>query len=276
MINPLDVFLWTVRRNERDVVNMYDLLSPMMQVTTGGKMLNFGYWTDQTIDPLSAQENLCRQFGSLANLADAGTAVDLGSGLSAPAMLWRDDFQKLRLYCINTNYKQLLHSGPQQNLEFLNSTSTILPFQDCTVDRVLALESSQHFRPYVNFVAESRRILKATGVLAIALPVVLTNTSVSNLGMLKLTWSSEHYLLDDIRELLRSGGFEITTEKLIGRYVYDPLADFYFKHRKTLKKSITSQYPIYVEKILSWSLDRMKKAFEDGIIEYAFFRCVLR
>nr|AIE90775.1 methyltransferase type 11 [uncultured marine thaumarchaeote AD1000_06_F06] len=58
-INPIDVFLWTFRKNEKDVVNLYNTLSPVMQIATGGSMLNFGYWSKEHSDPISAQENLC-------------------------------------------------------------------------------------------------------------------------------------------------------------------------------------------------------------------------
>ena len=37
-LNLFDIFMWTVRRSENDIVNMYDTLSPMMQVTTNGEM----------------------------------------------------------------------------------------------------------------------------------------------------------------------------------------------------------------------------------------------
>jgi len=60
-INPLEVFLWTFRRNEKDVVNLYDSLSDLMKITTGGDMLNFGFWDNATITPLEAQTT-CVQF----------------------------------------------------------------------------------------------------------------------------------------------------------------------------------------------------------------------
>ncbi|NNL53161.1 MAG: methyltransferase type 11, partial [Nitrosopumilus sp.] len=46
-INPLQLLLWTFRRNEKDVVNLYSTLSPVMQIATGGSMLNFGYWSSK-------------------------------------------------------------------------------------------------------------------------------------------------------------------------------------------------------------------------------------
>ncbi|MFB5621724.1 MAG: class I SAM-dependent methyltransferase [Candidatus Nitrosomaritimum yanchengensis] len=274
-INPLDVILWTLRRNEKDVVNLYDSLSPVMQITTGGSMLNFGYWKENTSEPIIAQKNLCEIFGEMAELEKAESALDVGSGLSAPALFWRDQYQKLKLFCININYNQLQFSGPQRNLEFFNSTSTALPFSNNSVDRVLALESSQHFKPFENFISESKRILKKSGLLVLALPVVLSETSIRNLGILKFTWSSEHYNLNVVKDLISSCGFTITDEKLIGKHVYDPLANYYFNNRAKLQHSIREKYPGFVEKILNKSILKMKKASEDKIIDYVILKCKL-
>ncbi|MEK6870635.1 MAG: class I SAM-dependent methyltransferase [Thermoproteota archaeon] len=273
LINPLDVFFWTIRKNEKDVINLYNSLSPIMQLATGGSMLNFGYWMENTIEPISAQENLCSYFGKLAELENAKNVVDVGSGLSAPAIFWRNNYEQLNLFCVNVNYDQLSFSGPQRNLEFLNSTSTKLPFSDSSVDRVLALESSQHFKPLKDFISESKRILKSDGILALALPVTLPGVSFVKLGILKFTWSSEHYGLEHVRETVTSGGFIITDEKLIGKNVYEPLANYYVEHRDELKKSILQKYPKYVEKILYTSILKMKNASEQKIIDYVVLKC---
>jgi len=274
-INPLDVFLWTFRRNETDVVNLYDSLSPVMQIATGGLMLNFGYWTDKIKEPVSAQKNLCDFFGKLAELETANTALDVGSGLSAPAIFWRNLYEKLNLYCVNINYNQLHFSGPEKNLEFINSTSTKLPFADNSVDRVLALESSQHFKPLEDFISESKRIMKKSGIFVLALPVICSDVSIRQLGILKFTWSSEHYDINLVKKLITSKGFTITDERLIGKHVYDPLADYYVNNRKFLKKSIKQKYPDFVEKILFKSILKMKKASEEQIIDYIILKCKL-
>ncbi|GBL42161.1 hypothetical protein EMGBD3_15290 [Nitrosarchaeum sp.] len=69
-----------------------------------------------------------------------------------------------------------------------------------------------------------------------ALPVTLPGVSFVKLGILKFTWSSEHYGLKHVRETVTSGGFIITDEKLIGKNVYEPLANYYVEHRDELKK----------------------------------------
>ena len=272
-INPLDVLFWTFRRNEQDVVNLYTTLSPVMQLATGGSMLNFGYWSSKHIDPISAQNNLCMIFADLAELSSGKHAVDVGSGLSSPSKLWRDTFPELNLYCVNINFKQLSFSGLQRNIEFVNSTSTKLPFADNSVDRVLALESAQHFKPLSDFIFESKRILTKNGLLVFAIPI--TNSSIRKLGLLKFTWSSEHYSIDYLNNLLLSSGFTICDEKLIGSNVYEPLSDYYDKNRIELKKLILKHYPKYVETILYKSLQKMKKASKEKIIDYALIKCRL-
>ena len=274
-INPIDVFLWTFRKNEKDVINLYNTMSPVMQLATGGSMLNFGYWSSKHIDPISAQDNLCNVFGNLSELSTAKNAIDVGSGLSAPSKLWRDSFPDLNLYDVNINFKQLCFSKHQKNIEFLNSTSTKLPFNDNSVDRVLALESAQHFKPLSDFIVESKRVLIKSGFLVIAIPITVNDSSLGKLGLLKFTWSSEHYSLDYLKNLLTSNGFKIIDEMLIGSNVYDPLADYYVKNRKTLSNTILKQYPGYIEKILYKSLLKMKKASQEKIIDYILLKCSL-
>ena len=274
-INPIDVFLWTFRKNERDVVNLYNTMSPVMQIATGGSMLNFGYWSSEHIDPISAQENLCNIFGNLSELSTAKTVLDVGSGLSAPSKLWRDSYPDLNLYDVNINFKQLSFLKDTKNIEFLNSTSTKLPFMDNSVDRVLALESAQHFKPLEDFISESKRVLMKSGFLIMAVPITLKNSSLSKLGLLKFTWSSEHYSLDYLKNLISSNGFKIIDETLIGSNVYDPLTDYYVENRKLLSGKILQHYPRYMEKILYNSLLKMKKASQEKIIDYVLLKCTL-
>ena len=274
-INPIDVALWTLRRNEKDVVNLYSALSPLMQLATGGNMLNFGYWDDDNSDPLSAQENLCGKFAAMAELETAKTALDVGSGLSAPAVFWKNNFPNLSVSCVNINYSQLSNSGARQNIGLFNSSSTKLPFSKNSVDRVLALESAQHFKPLSEFISESRRVLTGSGLLVMAVPVTTGPASNKKLGILRFTWSSEHYSLDHIRNLIQSNGFAVSEERLIGPSVYVPLADYYLEHRDALRKSILEKYPSYVEKILFRSIQKMKKASEEKIIDYVLLKCHL-
>ena len=83
-INPIEMVLWTFRRNENDVVNLYNTLSPVMQLATGGNMLNFGYWDNDDTSPIDAQNRLCNKIGQLTELDSVNSLLDVGSGLSSP------------------------------------------------------------------------------------------------------------------------------------------------------------------------------------------------
>ena len=285
-INPLELFLWTFRRKEKDVVNLYDSLSDLMKISSGGDMLNFGYWDQDTPTPLDAQKKMCSIFGKKAHLEHNHHIIDVGSGLGSPSIQWATEFSPEKLSCININLTQLLNSknnvikSIQENtihrrFNFLNATATSLPFENESIDRVLALESAQHFKPLKNFISESYRILKTNGKLAIAIPVMTEkhSSNMMKLGSLSFTWSSEHYSQEFVESKIKQQGFSNIDLEKIGSNVYEPLANFYIENRDSIKNKILQSYPAYVEKILFRSLNKMKEISEKKIIDYILISC---
>lgn len=285
IVDPLELLLWTFRRNEKDVVNLYDTFSDVMRLATGGHMLNFGYWNQSTTTPVEAQTELCNMFASLAELDSAQKVVDVGCGFSAPAIQWKLHFRALEITCLNINFDQLNQSlriikqklGDSEDISKgvhpLNATSTSLPFENESMDRVMALESAHHVKPFDHFVTESKRILKKDGVLALAIPVVTKKIPITKLGILSMTWSSERYSFDYVKSSLTKSGFDIEKMEKIGSWVYSPLANYYITNRETVKNKILSKYPPYVEKILFKSLLKMKQVSEKNTIDYLLIKC---
>lgn len=282
-INPLELFLWTFRRNEKDVIHLYNSLSNLMKLSTGGDMLNFGYWDDSTSTILEAQKNMCQIFAQKAQLQSNQHILDVGSGIGSPAIQWYYEYDPIELTCININYRQLQDSinnisqnnASYKNFNLLNATATLLPFENTSMDRVLALESAQHFKPLKNFISNSYRILKKNGILALAIPVVVEKhvLNMIKLGVLSLTWYSEHYDIDYVKSLLKDEGFHNVNLQKIGPNVYEPLARYYIKNRESLKTKILKQYPSYVEKILFKSIIKMNEASKKNIIDYILVTC---
>jgi len=279
-INPLEMFLWTFRRNENDVVNLYNTLSPVMQLATGGNMLNFGYWEDEDESPFTAQNRLCDIIGSMAELNSAKSLLDIGSGLSSPAMKWSSLYPNIEISCVNTNYAQLQSAknllekkSTCYPIDGINSTSTMLPFAKNSIDRIIALESAQHFKPFRQFIFESNRIVKKNGILTFAIPVTTKKTNLKNLGILAFTWSSEHYSKDFIVNTT-SKKFHIVEKIQIGSRVFEPLADYYINNRKNLQQIISMRYPAYVENILFKSILKMKSMSRKKLIDYLLIKCL--
>ena len=271
--------LWTFRRNENDVVNLYNTLSPVMQLATGGNMLNFGYWYKDDISPIDAQNRLCNKIGQLTELDSANSLLDVGSGLSSPSIIWTRLHPNINILCLNINYNQLqlakktLNKNTQSStIHVINSTATKFPLSSKSMERIIALESAQHFKPFSNFISESYRVLKNDGILTFAIPVTKKKSNVK-LGILALTWSSEHYS-EDFVILKTCKKFRIIKKMEIGSDVFEPLANYYIKNRHVLRKNILTKYPSYVENILFKSLLKMKKASDEKLIDYLLVKCV--
>ena len=299
-------------------------MTPYILRATGGTMLNFGYWNEKTANPIQAQTELCMLVGKFAQLHSAKNVLDVGSGFSAPAMFWKSVYNSLNIMCLNLNFVQLKNTiglvkrgndnnitnskKTRQSLSFinhnsvtdislLNGTAKILPFTAKCMDRVIALESAQHFKPLIRFIEESRRILRHdVGLLVVAIPVMTMAKSSSfltkihefvKLGILSLTWASEHYELEFVKSLISRSGFDIINIEHIGSYVYEPLADYYAQNRKTIKSIIlkerTSSISSYLQSILYNVIERivfnsavkMKEASQKGFIDYVLIKAKL-
>jgi ubiquinone/menaquinone biosynthesis C-methylase UbiE len=291
LINPINALLWAIRRNQRDVINLYNSLSPLMSITTGSYMLNFGYWSDGITNPVEAQEHLCKMIGNLAELESAKTLVDVGSGLSSPAIFWKNEYPSLEIYCININHDHLIFANKlkknyfdqkifnknfESDISLLNSTAIQLPFNRQSMDRIISLESAQHFKPLIEFIKEVRYVLKKDGIFVIAVPVITNFLSpiqnLVKLGILSFTWASEHYLLSDILDIVEYEKFKIIEIQNIGSLVYNPLADYYIRNRKFLLKRITSEYGSFLEYILFKSILKMDKLSKEKIIDYIIIK----
>tara|TARA_Y100000590_G_scaffold200782_1_gene228141 strand:- start:4413 stop:5243 length:831 start_codon:yes stop_codon:yes gene_type:complete len=271
--------LWTFRRNENDVVNLYNALSPVMQLATGGNMLNFGYWHKDDTSPIDAQNRLCTTIAQLTELDSANTLLDVGSGLSSPSMMWSRLYPSISILCLNINYNQLQLAKQTLNknrmnsmINVINSTATKFPLPSNSMERIIALESAQHFKPFHNFISESYRVLKNDGILTFAIPVTTKNSNMK-LGILSLTWSSEHYSENFVISKTCEK-FRIIKKMKIGSDVFEPLTDYYVKNRQILRKNILATYPSYVENILFKSLLKMKKVSHEKLIDYLLIKCV--
>lgn len=241
LLNLLKSILWINRRNEKDVIDLYNSLAPFAQIAmadANNTMLNFGYWTSDTNIPVEAQIELCKVVGEFADLQSATKIADLGSGFCAPAMLWKSMYDNLDIFCVDINFRQLTAAlertrlpiittiaksdqfhGLNKNVErtqsvsIVNAAATSLPFADNCIDTIVALESAQHFKPLAGFLKECRRILTSKGLLVVAIPILGPNLSnpslivqLVKLGILYFTWASEHYSLDKIKSAIITEG----------------------------------------------------------------------
>ena len=326
MRNAINTLLSLLRRDERAVVNVYQAFMSYARILSRTNMINFGFWTQETTSIKQAQEALCTLTGNMAELDTAKNVLDIGSGLSGPAEQWNLEYSFTNnLICIDVNYqalkmsrainskyaydKQVLrepsaktevtnkqyitnHNGVM--LSRVNATATCLPIGDSSTDRIIALESAQHFRSFLEFIRESQRVLKKTGLIVLAIPVItspkpngMSRIKVLNslrnlrvLGILSLTWASEHYELERIMSVISQEHFVIKDIFSIGKSVYIPLTDFYIKDRKEFRRIVLGKESSFlkkitldiVERIVYRSALKMKQLSLSGNIDYVLIK----
>ncbi len=267
-INLIEALLWSIRKNEKDVINAYDKLAPIMQLGADSSMLNFGLWEQDVKNPLEAQKKMCQYVSVLGEFNSAKKLLDIGSGYSSPALFWKEQFPELQITCLNLNFNQLNQESAKNYLELVNSTSTSIPLDENSFDRIIALESAHHFKPLGRFLEESKRIIKNDGVVILAIPVTDQRLANLKLGILNLTWTSQHYSKRFVESQVKNAGFMIQSNEEIGSKVYEPLAEYYIANRVNLKERFGNTYSDKIESLIFHSMEKMKKLSKQNIIEY--------
>ena len=255
----LDMVPWVLRRSGRDVIRMYDSLSAIMRLATGGTMLNFGYWSEGD-GPAEAQRRMAAKTGKLARLGPGQTVVDAGCGYGEPARIWDSETGPLEVLRADINRAHAAGG--------VCADAQKLPLRGACADAVIALESAQHFARLGDFVREARRVLRPGGRLVVAVPVATGG----GLGLLGAVWPSQRHGARRVEGLLRAS-FRVDSVERAGGRVYAPLWRHYSSHRASIACRIRTQYPWYVEKILNASLRSMARASERGAIDYLIASC---
>lgn len=308
--------LWIFKQTERDIIKLYNSLTPYVRTAVNDSndyMLNFGYWEKNSNDPVNAQHELSAIFGKFAKFDTVEMIADVGSGFSAPAVQWRSEYPHLRILCVDINYMELSTArkmvifppfppnsslpASSDRISLINASSAMLPFGKDKLDMIVAFESAQHFQSIANFLEVSRSILKPGGLIVLAIPVVNLeslekggeNQNVSvvkklklmkRLGILYFSWASQQYDIDTISKSIINRGYQIEEFQQIGHHVYEPLAEYYVRNRKNIRRRLIQSFATYkqrmffefVEYMVYRSALKMKDLSMNGMLDYVLIR----
>ena len=263
-ISPFEVLLWNFRHSGKDIIKIYSKFSPMMHFGADTQMLNFGMWKNST-SLADAQREMSEYVSGFGDFQTANKILDVGSGFCIPAQIWNQKFSNLEIHCMDLNFGEL-RNGINHTVSQVNCSAVEIPFTDNSFDRIIALESAQHFIPLEKFFAESRRLLRESGSLIMAIPV--TNHSFLRLGLLGITWLSKKYSKSYVYDVIKQAGFEIKKQESIGHLVYEPFANYYIQNRQELKEKLIQIYSTNVENLVFKSMKKMGQLSKNKIIDY--------
>lgn len=267
-VNPIDVFLWNQRHSGKDVMRIYTKFSPLMQIGADTRMLNFGLWRKASSLP-DAQREMSEYISDFGNFSNASKILDVGSGFCIPATIWKQRFPHLEIYCLDLNFSQLNHDSNADIITPINSSSDHIPFFDGIFDRVVSLESAQHFTPLEKFFNEAKRVLADDGTLVIAIPITKDLGFIPlKLGILNFTWLSKKYSKEHVLQCAKKSGFVIEKQESVGDLVYQPFTNYYIENRNVLKQKLSSLYSENLEKLIYESMKKMKRLSDSKVIDY--------
>ena len=291
-IDVLRILFWMLRGKETDIIKIYNYVTPVIQLANGGQMLNRGYWDKDAKNPLQAQHQFCKLVGEFAEYDSAKTLLDVGSGISIPAIHWSTLYEFLNITCLDINFQGLKFAARESknipgatsmsttrgnSLSLINGSATDLPFSKHSIDRIVAVESAHHFRPLEFFIRESKRVLVEKGWLIFTTPIksVMTEglTNLTKFGIVSLCMPSKSYQLENLESTITNGGFQIKDVLHIGSKVYEPLTNYYIQNRKMLRDRILKKYPSFVESLLYKSVLKTAEAYQKGILDYVLIKC---
>jgi SAM-dependent methyltransferase len=222
-----------------DVAGVYDLLST--RAPTGrGLYLNLGYWreAENLADACDAMAGLIAE---RCGMGGEDRVLDCGFGFADQDIYWIRHFGPRTIVGLNVTASQVAVArgrvealGLADRIDLRLGSATDMPLPDGSVDVVTALECAFHFDTRERFFAESLRVLRPGGRLAVA-DILPMPRAAGRWGRIKqrVSWglvarrfpipAANRYGRDEYALRLAGCGFaDIEVESIRDR-VYEPL-----------------------------------------------------
>ncbi len=209
---------------------------------------NMGYWKDARTYA-DAGTALAERLADAAQLGPGLEVLDAGFGFGEQDLLWASKYHVKRIVGLNVTEKQVAfarerveRAGFADRIDLRLGDVLRETFAPATFDRVLALESSHHFRPREGFFRQSYDILKPGGRLALADIIASANgTPVNRLRAWmtrRMTGSprANIYARDVYARKLSDAGFVDVAVESIREYVL-PGNFAYYRQKLTGKRA---------------------------------------
>jgi ubiquinone/menaquinone biosynthesis C-methylase UbiE len=140
---------------------------------------HWGYWENPasaayTLESFAfAQEELSKQVAAAGQVHSGLRVLDCGCGFGGTIANLNDRLHDMDMVGLNIDPRQLevaranFQAKEGNRAEFIEGDACVLPFEDNSFDRVLAVECIFHFPSRQKFFQEVKRVLKPGGVLAL-------------------------------------------------------------------------------------------------------------
>ena len=138
--------------------------------------MHVGYWSKPNQRPLAygvylAQRRLAEYVIETAGIRNGYTVLDIGCGFGGISQLIDEQYTSVRAIGLDIHTMQLhvcssLSPRPGNRLLWTYGDAVSMPFKDGTADAIISVEAAMHFRSREAFFAETARLLRPNGRLA--------------------------------------------------------------------------------------------------------------
>ena len=267
---------WSPQRENMD--RFYSMCPEAVARFLGGRLLNFGYWSDATPDQQTAARALVDKVAQLAQLRESDHVLDVGCGFGTAALIFSETYRANRVVGVNVTRhhlefarQQVRNAGMSDQVTFQYGDATDLPFDDHSFDKVIALESAFHFDPRSVFLREAARVLKPGGRLTLA-DVVPLHASQGRLtkyiaARLWLVPAANNYGPAEYHDKLRSAGFEEITIQSVGDHVYPGYTDWTLRPENRVRLLAELGHTKAI--LYRWQTQLLRRLHVRGHIDYS-------
>jgi ubiquinone/menaquinone biosynthesis C-methylase UbiE len=194
-----------------------------------GGYLNFGLWEDGITVYQQAAEHMVKRLAEKLSLTPESHLLDIACGMGAQDVLLQETYG-CKITALDVTWKHVIAARErmrkaklQGQIAVLHGTAVDLPLKDNSVDAVLCVEGTQHFKPKKQFLEEAYRVLKPGGKIAIgdftALRTPESPIGASIFKSVMEAWSvpMENFMkIEDYPSFLQDHGFHLTYLESVG------------------------------------------------------------
>lgn len=199
---------------------------------------NLGYWKDHPATLDRACRAMAMLLGEAAAFGPADTVLDVGFGFGDQDLFWMEQFSPKRIVGVDIipshvtlARRRIRERRLEDRIEFRLGSATELPFEPCSFDKVVALESAFHFVTREKFFREAYRVLRPGGRIATAEPVPMAGNQQSWLARylqrsIVATPEENLYPRETYERKLEQAGFRHVRVVSIREHVYAPFMGY--------------------------------------------------
>jgi erythromycin 3''-O-methyltransferase len=200
--------------NER-IRKLYETVSSGPRLTKETRYMNMGYWKDHPKNLDDACVAMARFMGEFGQFCRNDRILDAGCGFGDQDIYWARHHATQKITGINVSRIQVESArqrieelGLQDRITIQPGSATSLPFTDGSFNKVIALESAQHFGTREDFFGEAHRVLQTGGKIFTADIIPMPGAAIGGFARRAMALNRDNlYPRQTYEQKLRDAGF---------------------------------------------------------------------